>query len=228
MTTLLLVRHGRTQYNAGHALAGWTPGVGLDETGREQAAGLARRLRGSSLAAVVTSPLQRCLETVAALRDHGVAAPAPTIDDRFGECRYGDWTGRELKELRAEPAWHTVQHYPSAAVFPDGEGLADVQSRATTAIRDWRTRVRAEHGEDAIWLVCSHEDVIKTVVADVIGLHLDLFQRITVSNAAVTAVRFTLERPYLLRLNDSGTEALELGKVKVRAGQSPPKNARSS
>ncbi len=213
MTTLLLVRHGRTRLNAEGTLAGWTPGIGLDEAGRTQAAELAARLAKTQLAAVVTSPLQRCVETVAALALSGVAAPEPVADDRLGECHYGDWTGLSLIELQAQPQWQTVQHYPSTAIFPGGEALADMQARATAAIRHWQRRVEIEHGSDAAWLVCSHEDVIKAILADVLGLHLDMFQRITVRNAAATVVRFTAERPYVLRLNDSGAQLLEFGKT---------------
>jgi probable phosphomutase (TIGR03848 family) len=221
VTTLLLLRHGRTQYNAGQALAGWTPGVGLDDTGRSQAVAFARRLGETPLAAVVTSPLQRCTETVTALQEEKVSAPDPVTDDRFGECRYGEWTGRNLAELRSDPAWQTVQYYPSAAVFPKGEGLADVQQRATAAVREWRSWIQREHGDDAVWLVCSHEDVIKTIVADVLGLHLDLFQRITVANASVTVVRFTADRPYLLRLNDTGSPSLGLGSASTERPSHP-------
>ncbi len=208
MTILLLARHGRTEFNSRSELAGWIPGVGLDPTGLVQAAQLAARLVKVPLAAVVTSPLQRCRETVEALADAGVDAPEPVLDDRLGECRFGDWTGQSLAQLQTEPQWQTVQHYPSAAVFPGGEGLADVQSRATAAIRDWRQRVHNSHGADAVWLVCSHEDVIKVIVADILGLHLDMFQRIVVSNASITMVRFTAERPYLLRLGDTGSPLL--------------------
>ncbi len=210
MTTLLLIRHGRTEFNSRRELAGWTPGVGLDSTGRQQAARLAARLVEVPLAAVITSPLQRCRETVQALADAGMNASEPVVDDRVGECRYGNWTGRKLLELQTEPEWQTLQQYPSATVFPGGEALADVQARATAAIRDWRQRVHDSHGADAVWLVCSHEDVIKTIVADILGLHLDLFQRIAVSNASATVVRFTAERPYLLRLADTGSSLLEL------------------
>ncbi len=212
MTTLLLVRHGRTEFNTRKELAGWTPGVNLDAAGRQQAAELAARLVKLPLAAVITSPLDRCRQTVQALADAGVDAPEPAADERLGECRYGSWTGRSLLELQTEPQWQTVQHYPSAAVFPEGEGLAEVQVRAMAAIREWQHRVHEKYGADAVWLVCSHEDVIKTIVVDILGLHLDLFQRITVSNAAASVVRFTPERPYLLRLNDTGSPLLELGK----------------
>lgn len=206
MTTLLLVRHGRTDFNRKHALAGWTPGVGLDETGRSQAAALAERLRDAPLAAIVTSPLDRCRQTVTPLAKNP-GAPVPVVDERVGECRYGEWTGRAIAELASEPEWKTVQHYPSRAVFPGGERLAEVRDRAVAAIAEWDTRVAAEHGDDATWLVCSHEDVIKTILADTLGMHLDLFQRITVSHAAVSAIRFTSDRPYVLRLNDAGQYA---------------------
>ncbi len=125
MTTLLLFRHGRTEANAAGLLAGWTPGVGLDETGRAQVAATASRLSAVPLAAVVTSPLQRCQESVQAIAS-GRAGLEVHTDDRLGECRYGDWTGQQLKTLAKDPMWKVVQQHPSAAVFPgpEGEGLA--------------------------------------------------------------------------------------------------------
>lgn len=202
MSTVLLLRHGRTAANASGILAGWTPGVGLDDTGRVQAAAVAERLRGLPLAAVLSSPLQRCQETAAAVlagRD-GVTL---TTDDRLGECRYGDWTGRTLKELAKEPMWKVVQQHPSAAVFPgpDGEGLADTQHRAVATIREWNERL----GQDAVWLACSHGDVIKAILADALGLHLDQFQRIVVDPCSLSVVTYTDTRPFVVRVNDSGS-----------------------
>jgi probable phosphomutase (TIGR03848 family) len=205
VTTVLLVRHGRTTANADGLLAGWTPGVRLDDHGQAQAHALAERLAPVPLAAVVSSPLERCTETSAALvvgRD-GIE---PVIDERLGECRYGDWTGKPLRELARQKLWKVVQAYPSAAAFPGdgGEALREVQSRAVEAVRDWDERLSAEHGPKAVWVACSHGDVIKAVVADALGLHLDLFQRIVVDPGSVTAIRFTSQRPFLLRLNDVG------------------------
>ena len=199
MTTLLLVRHGLTAAT-GPVLAGWTPGIGLDERGTRQAEALADRLRPVPLAAIVSSPLDRCLQTAAALaagREMQVS-----VDQRLGECRYGDWTGKTLKELAKHPLWRVVQAHPSAARFPgpDGEPLAETARRAVAAVRDWNERL----GPDAVWAAVSHGDVIKAVLADALGLHLDLFQRITVDPGSLSAVSYTPLRPFVLRMNDIG------------------------
>jgi probable phosphoglycerate mutase len=203
MTTVLLVRHGLTAMT-GPVLAGWTPGVHLNERGREQAEALGRRLAPLELDAIVSSPLERCQETAAAVAQ-GRAVSVQT-DDRFGECGYGEWTGRPLKELAKEPLWRVVQAHPSAAVFPGGEALADTQSRAVRAVREWNERL----GEKATYLVCSHGDVIKAIVADALGLHLDQFQRITADPVSLTVIRYTPLRPFLLRSNDVGGDVADL------------------
>ncbi|MFE4536171.1 histidine phosphatase family protein [Streptomyces scopuliridis] len=203
MATLILVRHGRSTANTAGLLAGWTPGVALDERGAEQAAALPGRLARVPIAAVVSSPLQRCRETLQPLLD---ARPelAVQTDDRIGECHYGDWSGRKLAELADEPLMTVVQQHPSAAVFPGGESLRAMQARAVEAVREWNARVEEEHGEDAAFLMCSHGDIIKALVADALGMHLDLFQRIHVDPCSVTAVRYTRLRPFVLRLGDTG------------------------
>jgi len=225
--TLLLVRHGRTSANAGGVLAGWTPGVTLDETGTAQARALGERMAALPLAAAVSSPLERCLQTTRAIlagRD-GASAPPLVQDPRLGEAHYGDWTGAELKKVAKDPLWRVVQAHPSAAVFPSrdggepGESLRAMQARAVDAIREGDARVAAEHGPDALWLACSHGDVIKAVVADALGLHLDLFQRLVVDPASVTVLRYTEVRPFLLRLNDTGGDL---------TGLRPPKRRRRS
>jgi probable phosphoglycerate mutase len=207
VTTVLLVRHGLTAAT-GQLLTGWTPGVGLDERGRAQAKALGERLVPVPLSAIVTSPLDRCRQTVEAI----VAARAvpawpgeraqPFIDDRVGECKYGDWTGRPLKELEQEPLWPVVQAHPSAVTFPGeaGESMLDMQHRAVSAVREWNARL----GKDATYLVCSHGDVIKAIVADSLGLHLDQCQRIVADPCSLTVIRYTPLRPFLLRLNDTG------------------------
>jgi broad specificity phosphatase PhoE len=124
--------------------------------------------------------------------------PAWEVDDRLIECGYGDWTGRQIKDLAKDPMWKIVQTQPSAARFPGGESLLEVSARAVAAVRDWDARL----GPDAIWVACSHGDVIKAVLADALGLHLDQFQRIVVDPCSVSVVRYTETRPYVLRAND--------------------------
>jgi probable phosphomutase (TIGR03848 family) len=199
-----LLRHGRTQANAEKVLAGWSD-VGLDSTGAQQAKAAAERLCGVPLKAAVSSPLRRCRQTLGTVME-GRPELAVTFDERIGECRYGDWEGRKLEDLATDDLWRVVQVHPSAAVFPGtgGEPLAVTSARAVAAIREIDARVGVEHGPGAVWLACSHGDVIKALVADALGLHLDLFQRIVVDPCSITVIRFTPLRPFLVRLNDTG------------------------
>jgi probable phosphomutase (TIGR03848 family) len=205
VTLVLLIRHGRTTANSSGILAGWTKGVRLDERGEQQAGELAKRLAEVPLAAVVSSPLERCRQTSDIVLAGREGVPVH-LDERIGECRYGDWTGRPLSELAQEPLWRVVQAHPSAARFPgpEGESLADMSARAVAAVREWNTLIAAEHGPEAVWALFSHGDVIKALAADALGLHLDQFQRITADPCSVTAVRYTELRPFVVRLNDVG------------------------
>jgi probable phosphomutase (TIGR03848 family) len=206
VTTVLLVRHGLTA-STGQLLTGWTPGISLDDRGLAQAKALAERLAPVPLDAIVTSPLERCQQTAEAIASaRGGAASGdavqPVVDERVGECRYGDWTGQPLKKLATEKLWRVVQAHPSAVTFPgpDGESMPDMQHRAVAAVRDWNARL----GPDATYLICSHGDVIKAIVADSLGLHLDQCQRIQADPCSLTVIRYTPLRPFLVRMNDRG------------------------
>ncbi|MES0837936.1 MSMEG_4193 family putative phosphomutase [Nocardiopsis tropica] len=217
--TLLLVRHGMTDAT-GPRLAGRAAGVHLNDTGRAQAADLAARLAGLRPAALVSSPLERCRETAGAVAER-LGVPV-TEDERFLECDYGSWTGRSLAELSGEPLWRVVQDHPSAARFPGGESLAAASARAVEAVRDWNTRLLlppavppAGGDGDApaappVYVVCSHGDIIKAIVADALGMHLDLFQRLRVDPCSVTSITYARTRPFLNKLNDTG-EGLAAG-----------------
>jgi probable phosphomutase (TIGR03848 family) len=216
VTTVLLVRHGLTMLT-GSVLAGWTPGIDLDDRGKAQAGELAARLAQIPLDAIVTSPLDRCVQTasaIAAARD-GHPQGALHVDDRVGECRYGDWTGKRMKELAADPLWRVVQAHPSGARFPgsEGETLAGMQHRAIAAVRDWNARL----GRNGCYLICSHGDVIKAIVADSLGIHLDMFQRIQVDPCSLTVIRYTDLRPFLVRLNDRGGGVADIAASVLRA-----------
>ena len=228
MTTVLLVRHGLTA-STGRLLTGWTPGITLDDRGLAQAKALAERLAPVPLDAIVTSPLERCQQTaeaIAGIRDgtardgtardgtarEGAArdkAPGqPVVEERVGECRYGDWTGKPLAELAKDPLWAVVQAHPSAVRFPgpDGEAMLDMQHRAISAIRDWNQKL----GPEATYVVCSHGDVIKAIVADALGLHLDMCQRIQADPCSLTVIRYTPLRPFVARMNDVGGGVADL------------------
>ncbi|MFB9376442.1 histidine phosphatase family protein [Kineococcus gynurae] len=228
MPTLLLVRHGRSTANTSGVLAGWTPGVALDDTGRAQADALGARLAALPLVTAVVSPLQRCRETADRLLASGEHRPVPVVDDRLGEAHYGSWTGAQISKLTKEPLWRTVQAHPSAAIFPGadpegrpGEGLAAMQARSVAAVREHDARVAAEHGPDALWLAVSHGDVIKGILADALGLHLDQFQRITADPCSVSVVRYAPLRPFVLRMNDCGGDLGGLVPPKKRRRRAP-------
>ncbi len=210
MATVVLVRHGRSSANVEGVLAGRARGVRLDDTGLEQAARVGERLAAVPLAAVVTSPLERCRQTAAAVvaaqpAERGVRA---VTDRGLVECDYGEWQGRTIKELLKEPLWKTVQTQPSAVLFPGGESMAAMQARVVAAVRAHDAEVEAEHGPGAVWAAVSHGDLIKAVLADALGMHLDLFQRLHVDPASVSVVRYTVTRPFVLATN---THAGDLG-----------------
>ena len=200
--TVVLLRHGRSTSNTAHVLAGRSEGVDLDDKGRQQAADLVDRLGELPIRAVVCSPQLRCRRTVEPLAD--ALGLEPVVDDRFAEVDYGEWTGRKLGDLVKEPLWAVVQAHPSAAVFPGGEGLAEVQTRAVAAAREHDARLAEEHGGDVLWLACTHGDVIKAVLADALGLHLDGFQRISADPASLSVIRYTKLRPFVLHANHTG------------------------
>ncbi len=195
MTTVLLVRHGRTTANATGVLAGRSPGVELDEVGAKQAADAGVRIAALPVRAIVSSPLRRCRQTGHALLD-ARAEPCPSATDRgLIECGYGDWTGKALKDLSKDPLWRTVQTQPSAVRFPSGESMTEMSARAVSTIHAWNAKLSAEHGQDALWVAVSHGDVIKAILADALGMHLDAFQRIMVDPASISVISYTAPGP---------------------------------
>jgi len=205
MPTVLLVRHGRTTANASGVLAGRTPGVRLDAVGRQQAERAAQRISGIPLVAVVTSPLERCRQTARALVALQQAPPELLVERGITECDYGDWQGRTLKDLATEKLWSVVQTQPSAAKFPGGESMSAMQARSVAAVRAHDAAVAERHGERAVWAAVAHGDIIKSILADALGMHLDLFQRIAVGPASISVVRYGDRRPEVVATNtDAG------------------------
>jgi len=212
MPLAILVRHGRTSANAQGVLAGWTPGVHLDDTGVEQAAAVATRLAPVRLAAVVSSPLERTVQTAEAIASRQQRSLDVELDERLGECRYGEWTNQRLADLSKLPLWKTVPEQPSAVTFPDGESLPAMQARAIGAVHDWNQQL----GDRAAYVLVSHGDVIKSIVADALGMHLDQFQRIVIDPASVSVIRYGKRTAQVVHVNDRGSDLSTLGRSRRR------------
>ena len=215
--TVIFVRHGRSTSNTAGTLAGWMPGVFLDDTGERQAASLGERMAAATLPIVeiVSSPLDRCLQTADLLAAALPATVGRSVHDGLGECRYGAWTGRPIAELAKDELWRVIQDRPSQARFPDSaaypaESMSEMQERALRAVRETDARILETHGADAAWVAVSHGDVIKSILSHAAGAHLDDFQRIMVDPASVSVVRYTSRRPFVLRVNDVGGDLGDL------------------
>jgi probable phosphoglycerate mutase len=199
MITILLVRHAQNNWVKKNRLAGWIPGVNLNDVGREQAAALGERLAHLPLKAIYSSPLERCMESAEFIANHH---PDLTISqlETIGEVRYGAWEGKKIAKLAKKPEWHTVQHFPSRFTFPGGESMRGVQARAVDALEKL-----ALEQKDGMIVVVSHADVIKLVLAHYLGTHIDLFQRIGLSPASVSVVHLSDKGWVRIgRINDDG------------------------
>lgn len=205
MATVILVRHGRTTANAAGILSGRMPGVRLDDVGREQATRAAERLAAVPLAALVSSPLERTRQTSRIIRDAQREKLTISTSSAILEADYGEWQGQKLSDLAREPLWSVVQREPSKVTFPGGETMSGMQARAVKAIRRLDAKYEQQHGKDAVWAAVSHADIIKAILADALGMPLDLFQRIAVGPASISIIRYGAERPEVLATNtDSG------------------------
>ncbi|HEX9775954.1 MAG TPA: MSMEG_4193 family putative phosphomutase [Actinomycetota bacterium] len=203
---LLLIRHGLTgQVNA--RLTGWTPGVGLSTAGRAQAAGLIERLEGVPLDAVYSSPLERAVETATPLaRARGLRV---VKRKELGEVHYGDLQGKSLKALARTNVWSRLRSWPSNVRFPGGETLRETQARAVTAIE----KIRSDHAKATV-AVFSHGDFVRLTLAHYLGIHIDLYRRIAIDTASVSAIEFGQDWVQVPRMNDTGTLA-QLARVPV-------------
>ena len=197
ITTLILVRHAVTA-QTGPLLSGRAPGIPLSEDGQAQAKATAERLAALPIAAVYASPIERTTETAEAIAaPHGLEVRAlPGVL----EADYGEWTGGKLTDLAKTDLWKTVQRSPSRARFPGGESIAEMQARMVVALEEV---VAAHAGE--LFVVVSHADPIKSAIAHYTGVHLDLFQRIVVSPASVTAFQLSAHGAAMVKCNDTGT-----------------------
>ena len=195
MADLLLIRHGENEYTRTGKLAGWTPEVHLNEKGQAQARAVAERLAGAPIKAIYSSPLERALETAQPLAKTRQLRVQKL--EGLGEVRYGDWTGRSLKALARTKLWTTVQRYPAAMEFPDGETFRAVQARAVEAVET----LARKHFKQMIAVV-SHGDVIKLILAHYLGAPIDLFQRILINTGSISHLRLTSGAPVIVKMNE--------------------------
>lgn len=195
MATVILVRHGRSTANTAGILAGHTSDVHLDGLGRQQVAATADRLATVPLTAVVSSPLERCVETAEEIVGKQKELKDVLSDASLTECHYGLWQGKHLGELAKESLWKIVVNEPSRARFPGGESLPEMQQRIVRAIRGRDAQIEAEHGPGAVWVAVSHGDPIKSVIADAYGMNFDNFQRVHVDPASVSIIHYGSSDP---------------------------------
>ena len=196
MTTLFLIRHGLTAVT-GKTLYGRTPRVPLDDRGVAQAEALAERFAAIRLTAVYSSPLDRCMQTMAPLAESHHLDVVPR--EGLVEMDVGTWTGRPLAQVRRTRLWKELIHRPSHVRFPQGESFADAQARALTEI----DAIAAHHPRGRV-AVGSHGDIIRMLIAHFSGAHLDLFQRTMADPASVSVVHLGEAGPYVLLVNDTG------------------------
>lgn len=215
MTQILLIRHAVNDFVKTGKLAGWTPGVHLNDEGKAQAEALGKRLADAPIQQLYSSPLERTIETAEAIRQYH-----PHLEikhkDGIGEVRYGDWEGQEISKLAQRKMWQVVQEYPSRAYFPNGETMRGVQERAVNALEE----LVAAHPRELVAVV-SHADLIKMILAHYLGMHLDVFQRIVVSPASISTLMLGYGRPYVVTVNDMA-HVLQLEKERRQEKQANP------
>ena len=198
MARIVLLRHAHSVANEKNLLAGRTAGITLSKTGKAQAQDLITRLGTTKFDEVAISPLQRCRETIDPwLASVGAKNPI-VIDDSVSEVDYGNWSGKSLSSLRRKAQWKVVQDFPSQMTFPEGESLLEMQGRALSGFY----RLNAVKGKGPRLMV-SHGDVIKSIVAHCLGMHLDQFQRLVIEPASFTIIDTDSGVSRLVRFNDA-------------------------
>ena len=211
VTNVLLIRHGENDWVGTDRLAGRTPGVHLNEKGRNQAHALADTLATQPITAIYSSPLERCRETAQPTAD-ALGLPIQ-IYEHVLEADYGEWQGQSLKELAKLPAWHAVQYHPSSFTFPGGESMRNMQQRAVTGLE----LLHAQHPNQTV-AVFSHADIIRLTLAHYLGIPIDLFQRVLISTASISVIMFHNGRPSVFVVN----QQQELPKFEIAKPEAKP------
>lgn len=199
---LVLIRHAHSEANAAGVLSGRLPNVHLSQKGVEQSQNLSTRLGSFSLSELRISPMERCLETIQPwIQEYESKKKQilkPHIDQNLTEVDYGTWSGRKLSTLSRNRLWKTVQTSPSRMYFPSGEGIANMQTRAMKSVHEIVSK-----NQSGVAVIVSHGDVIKSILASALGMHLDEFQRIIIDPASISILEYSELKPRVVLLNDS-------------------------
>jgi probable phosphoglycerate mutase len=212
MARIVLLRHAHSVANEKNLLAGRTPGIALSKTGKEQALELVDRIGPMKFDEIAVSPMQRCRETIDPWIESTSNASRVVVDESISEVDYGSWSGKSLASLRRKAQWKVVQDFPSQMIFPEGESLLEMQRRALLGFY----RLNSVKGKGSRLLV-SHGDVIKSIVAHCLGMHLDQFQRLVIEPASITIIDTDAGISRLVRFND--------GKGSLSSGRSTNQSA---
>lgn len=207
MAKIILLRHAHSVANSAGVLSGQLPGVALSKEGRKQAESLITRIGRSPFHSIRVSPMQRCEETIKPWITSNKVQSFDNymIDSGIIEVDYGSWSGRKLSGLRREPMWKLIQSKPSKVRFPNGEKLSGMQRRALQSVDEaYLSKREGNH------LFVSHGDVIKAMIAGLIGLHLDEFQSLVIDPASISILDFDGEKARLVLFNDTTTTIANL------------------
>jgi len=191
------VRHGAHGL-LGHVLAGRIEGVPLGEAGRAQAERTAKRLAGLGIAAIQSSPLERCFET-AEIIGRRLGLPVEPVDALL-EIDFGDWSGCRFDQLEPQENWRRWNHFRSGTRPPGGETIWEVQGRVLRHI-ETLTGGDAAVGAGGVVLV-THSDLIKVALTHYLGMPPDLFLRLEISPASISTVEIGGWGPRILRINE--------------------------
>jgi probable phosphoglycerate mutase len=202
VTTFYIARHGDTDIMSA-VLCGRTPGIGLNETGRARVHRTASGLRRLNIRAVISSPVQRAVETASILAE-ALRVSIETCQE-ISEMDFGEWTGRTFAELQEDPRWNLYNSHRAIAPVPGGESFLEVQHRMVRCLE----RLRNVYPASPL-LVVSHGDPIKSVVAHYLGLHLDRYERFEIAPASITVLQI-----------DHGASLLALNWQTDLAGNTP-------
>jgi len=194
MTTFYLVRHAHFDL-LDKVLVGRQSGVHLNHQGRKAAAVMADRLLRGSVNKVVSSPLDRALETAQIIAERSNVEVE--VNDNFNEIDLGSWSGRELRSLESDPAWRQFNSFRTGSRPPGGESMIEVQTRFVVEM----TELARKHPDETLVIV-SHSDPIKTALVYWTGMPLDFFHRLEIRPCSFSVVTLDKSGPRVLSINN--------------------------